>query len=391
MADVQSLRAELQRVQTMLYDVRAQKDRLQYEIDAIHHKNGTYRIVCHLRNEIQRLTISKLILIQSTALEMDRLRKIIQYLSSNNKGDKNKIDELNNLYNNNQNEYSQMQILNDLLPPPTPTEPPPNFSWKDTFNIDLNEDDIDQHLNDNNNNNNYNNNNHSEQERKKSVLSKLDQEDDIKIPEMNLDLEDGAIKPISLLHRQSSDGDGDNESNDESNDEHSDYVIERVASPEAGQHLDEDSEDEFPENNDNSQIAVAQTKSLFADNYDIMNSDDMTESGRPHFKNMVSDHHIHDDNCDHDHYDNIHPHDASPQLQFAGDGDDLNFEHGVATDAPILPPSTDGDIYGEEDHKFVISIQNVQEQGMNIKQLKAHTLDTVDISSLHKLCQSMYY
>ena len=49
------------------------------------------------------------------------------------------------------------------------------------------------------------------------LFSKLEQEDDIKIPEMNLDLEDGAIKPISLLHRQSSDGDGDNESNDESN------------------------------------------------------------------------------------------------------------------------------------------------------------------------------
>lgn len=45
---------------------------------------------------------------------------------------------------------------------------------------------------------------------------------------------------------------------------------------------------------------------------------------------------------------------------------DLNHMHGISTDAPILPPSTlDGDIYGEEDHKMIISIQNVEDsQGM---------------------------
>ena len=335
-ADISSLRAELQRVQTMLYDVRAQKDRLQYEIDTIHHKNGTYRIVKHLRNEIQRLTISKLILIQSTALEMDRLRKIIRSLSKGEKyQDINSIDD-----------YSQnIRILQENLPSPTPTSPPPNFSWKETFNIDLNEDEEDDiHSNDN----------------------KLDREDDIKIPEMNLNLEDGAENPISILHQQSSSSDNENEqdsdlNDNESNDDDNDYVIERVASPEAGH---DDYDPEFDDNDDENEIAMAEKKSLFADDYNIMNSDDMTDheiqndhDGGGGGGGPLSDHHIHDDNCQHNQH-SIHPHDASPQLQFAGDGDDLNQIHGVATDAPILPPSTDGDIYGEEDHKFVISIRN---------------------------------
>lgn len=354
-ADVSTLRAELQRVQTMLYDVRAQKDRLQYEIDTIHHKNGTYRIVKHLRNEIQRLTISKLILIQSTAMEMDRLRRIIRSLS---KGEK--YEDINNI-----NDYAQnIRILQENLPPPTPTSPSPNSSWKETFNIDLNEDE-------------------EEEESRSRIHNKLDEEDDIKIPEMNLNLEDGADHPISILHQQSSSENEDEQDSDlndnDSNDDDNDYVIERVASPEAGHNNydDNDSENEFDENNDNDQIARAEKKSLFADDFNnVTNSDDMTDT-----EYHIDEHHIHDDNCEH-HNDHsiIHPHDASPQLQFAGDGDDLNQIHGVATDAPILPPSTDGDIYGEEDHKFVISIRN---EGVIL-------CDIMCFISLHKNIYNLY-
>eukprot|EP01083_Nonionella_stella_P248239 859674_1 len=132
---VSSLRHQLQRVQTQLYDVQAQKDRLQYEMDRIHVKHGTYQIICHLRNEIQRLTISKLLLIQSTALEMDRLRTIISLLSKNK--------PLTDLSPNTTCNNTQTKILTALLPPSTPTSPPPHFSWKETFNIDLNEEDLD--------------------------------------------------------------------------------------------------------------------------------------------------------------------------------------------------------------------------------------------------------
>ena len=46
---------------------------------------------------------------------------------------------------------------------------------------------------------------------------------------------------------------------------------------------------------------------------------------------------------------------------------ELNHQNGISTDAPILPPSTMGGahIYGEEDHKMIISIQNVEDlQGL---------------------------
>ena len=276
---VAMLKEELHRVQTLLYDMRSQKDRLQYEIDTIHHKHGTYQIICHLRNEIQRLTISKLLLIQSTALEMDRLRKIIHALS---RGDK-----LDNLNLHNFNPPPNNHFLNDLLPPQTPTSPPPNFSWKDTFNIDLNEE-------------------HEDNDAAQADNNKLDHEDDIKIPEMKLDFEeDGAIKPISLLPDNNEYDDDDDDDDKESNDDDEEYVIERVAS--ADIQTDSSEHDPFDENDNdnNAQIAVAEKRTLFSE---IANSDD-TNTSDSDMENELHD----DDNCNH----HILQHDASPQLQFA--------------------------------------------------------------------------
>ena len=237
MADVAFLRAELHRTQLMLNDVTAQRNRLQYELDTIHSKHGTYRIICHLRNEIQRLTISKLLLIQSTAIEIDKLRQIIRTLSGGK--------SIHDFSINQHPEYSHSKMLHDLLPPPTPTSPPSDFSWKETFNIDLNEEDIDG------------NGHHND--------SRLDHEDDIKIPEMNLDLEDGAMKPISSFNHDEDEHESESEiENDDDDDDQ--YVKERVASPEAsgsdnGSHGDHN-------HSDHEHIAVAEKRPLFADSDD---------------------------------------------------------------------------------------------------------------------------
>ena len=337
MADqVPFLHAELHRVQLMLNDVTAQRNRLQYEMDTIHSKHGTYRIICHLRNEIQRLTISKLLLIQSTAVEMDRLRQIIRSLSGGKTVNDFSIDQ--------HTEYSHSKMLHDLLPPPTPTSPPSNFSWKETFNIDLREEDLDGLGNG----------------------SRLDHEDDIKIPEMNLDLEDGAMKPISSFNRDDHESAESENENDEDDDDQ--YVKERVASPEALSGSDNDADGDH-EDAHNEHIAVAETATLFADSDDT-DSNHQNESGG---------HHIPRDHRHHHDPSGLHPqHDASPQLQFAGDGDDLNQIHGVATDAPILP-RTDFDIYGEEDHKVVINIENADgmEHDLRFNEHSEYTLNTL--------------
>eukprot|EP01084_Bolivina_argentea_P305170 527184_1 len=135
---------EIVRLKNELQQTQSERDRLKYELDTMHIKystiydkikHGTYKIICHLKNEVQRLTISKLSLIQSTALEMDKLRQIIGLLS---RGEKVDDDIFKNYHNN----YSQQQIFNDSLPPNTPNSPPSDFSWKDTLNIDLSEKDI---------------------------------------------------------------------------------------------------------------------------------------------------------------------------------------------------------------------------------------------------------
>ena len=52
MTEVARLRGEVQSLQTTLNDVTAQKERLQYEVDAIYAKNGTYRIVWYDRASV---------------------------------------------------------------------------------------------------------------------------------------------------------------------------------------------------------------------------------------------------------------------------------------------------------------------------------------------------
>eukprot|EP01083_Nonionella_stella_P095720 268809_1 len=340
------LRNALQRTKIMLDKVTGEKNRLQYEMDNIHHKHGTYRIICHLRNEIQRLTISKLLLIQSTALEIDRLRTIIRTLS--------KGEDFHNIPINTRNDYSQSDMLHELLPPPTPTSPPAGFSWQDTFNIDLVEDDPDI-------------------KHEPEAHHILDEEDDIKIPEMNLDLEDGAMNPISLIHRQSSDGDDSDNDENESNDEN-DYVIERVASPEASHNINYTSSDSEQDNEDiAAQIASPSSAPLLAD-IDIMNSEDTATNSD-----------VIPDQYDDDGVHHSHPsHDASPQLQFAGDGIDLNRIHGVATDAPILEPSTNmKDIYGEEDHKFAHGQDDMssdEDEKLGLDDLEQDVLDETNVS-----------